>query len=164
MRCFHRQVAIASIGGGGGIARDMFVRVNSSIRGNTKKETWHSKPLLHSSSYLNNDHLPVSHVASIAILLVGELRSFSLTAPWIQANIINSIGTDSVDIFAAVRPLPDAAAGAACMQVRSSLSNVLSCHEVPTITGAWHVSHPPASITIHFLQGTETCLGLCPLS
>jgi hypothetical protein len=91
---------------------------------------------LNPNSYLNNDHLPVAQDVRVAVLLVGELRSFSLTSSSIQAHVISSIGTEFVDVFAAIRPLPSAPAGTACGQVRSALSNVVSCHEVPTITGA----------------------------
>lgn len=131
---------MACIAGGGGIAREMFVRVHWANDRFAGTDSAPPTPPLHSDSYLNNDHLPLGPDVSVAVLLVGELRSFALTAPWLQANVISSIGTDSVDVFAAVRPLPAAAAGAACTQVRSGLSNVVSCHEVPTITGAQNVT------------------------
>lgn len=131
---------MASIAGGGGIAREMFVRVHWTNNRFSGADSAATTPPLHPDSYLSNAHLPLSADASVAVLLVGELRSFALTAPWLQANVISSIGTDSVDVFAAVRPLPAAAAGSACGQVRSRLSNVVSCHEVPTITGAQNVT------------------------
>ncbi len=129
----RRQLVAASIGGGGGIAREMFVRVSHDISGALEDI---SAASIDSNSYLNNDHLPVASETRVALLLVGELRSFSSTSPWLQAHVISSIGTESVDVFAAVRPLPASPPGAACGQVRSSLSNVVSCHEIPTITGA----------------------------
>ena len=111
----------------------MFVRASIKNRGFDKRG---SAAQLNSNSYLNNDHLPVAQDVRVAVLLVGELRSFSLTSSSIQAHVISSIGTEFVDVFAAIRPLPSAPAGTACGQVRSALSNVVSCHEVPTITGA----------------------------
>ena len=91
---------------------------------------------LDANSFLSNEHLPAALDTRVAVLLVGELRSFALTSPWLQAHIMSSIGTEFVDVFAAVRPLPHSPPGTACGQVRSSLSNIASCHEVPTITGA----------------------------
>jgi len=152
----HRHLIAASIGGGGGIAREMFVRVSRDINGALEDI---SAASIDSNSYLNNDHLPVASHTRVALLLVGELRSFSSTSPWLQAHVISSIGTESVDVFAAVRPLPALAPGAACGQVRSSLSNVVSCHEIPTITG--RPSCFPAFFPMQriALQGTAMRLG-----
>jgi hypothetical protein len=140
-----RQLILASIGGGGGIARQMFVRV---------KVDRHWGGRIDAHSYLCNAYLPIAQETRVAVLLVGQLRTFHLTSPWIQAHVISAIGTESVDVFAAVRPLPSAPPGSACSQVRSALSEVVSCHEVATITGtrARSASPPPLLSTFSTLN------------
>ncbi len=134
----------------------MFSRVTSDI----ERPAGDSAAALNSLSYLSNEHLPAADSVRVALLLVGELRSFPFTSPWLQAHIISSIGTDFVDVFAAVRPLPASPSGTACGHVRSHLSNVVSCHEVPTITGVLCTVFPPFSLfpfpPSNTLQATAT--------
>jgi hypothetical protein len=61
---FHRELTLAAISEGGGLAKDMFVRKRTAFNGGHR---------VSAETYMNNEHLPISQRVRVAVLLVGEL-------------------------------------------------------------------------------------------
>jgi hypothetical protein len=61
---FNRELTLAAISEGGGLAKDMFVRIRTAFNGGQR---------VSAETYMNNDHLPIAEHVRVAVLLVGEL-------------------------------------------------------------------------------------------
>ena len=64
---FHRELTLAAISEGGGLAKDMFVRIRTAFNGGQRNQRASAE------TYMNNDHLPIGERVRVAVLLVGEL-------------------------------------------------------------------------------------------
>jgi hypothetical protein len=61
---FNRELTLAAISEGGGIAKDMFVRIRTAFNGGQR---------VSAETFMNNEHLPIARRVRVAVLLVGEL-------------------------------------------------------------------------------------------
>ncbi len=61
---FNRELTLAAISEGGGVAKHMFMRIKSASNGLER---------FSAESYMHNDHLPIGERVRVAVLLVGEL-------------------------------------------------------------------------------------------
>ena len=77
---FNRELTLAAISEGGGVANDMFVRIRTTFNGvhDVSAET-----------YMNNDHLPIAERVRVAVLLVGELSKLKQSAKTILIRCVH---------------------------------------------------------------------------
>ena len=61
---FNRELTLAAISDGGGLAKDMFVRTRTAFDDGQR---------VSAETYMNNEHLPIAQRVRVAVLLVGEL-------------------------------------------------------------------------------------------
>jgi hypothetical protein len=68
---FNRELTLAAISEGGGIAKDMFVRIRTAFNGGQR---------VSAETFMNNEHLPIARRVRVAVLLVGELSKLKQNA------------------------------------------------------------------------------------
>ena len=61
---FNRELTLAAMSQGGGLAKDMFVRIKTAFDDGQR---------VSAETYMNNAHLPMAQRVRVALLLVGEL-------------------------------------------------------------------------------------------
>ncbi len=62
---------MAAISTGGGLAKNMFVRIRTAFN---------DGQLVTAETYMNNEHLPIAQRVRVAVLLVGELSKLKQNA------------------------------------------------------------------------------------
>ncbi len=77
---FNRELTLAAISEGGGLAKAMFVRIRTAFNGGQRASA---------ETYMNNDHLPIAESVRVAVLLVGELSKSKQKAKMIMMRCVD---------------------------------------------------------------------------